>query len=33
MIAAQFALKETVEAHLAVEVGTKLGTVVVDCTR
>ncbi len=33
MIAAQFALKETVEAHLAVEAGTKLGTVIVDCTR
>lgn len=30
-IAAQFPLKETVEAHLAVEAGTKLGTVIVDC--
>ena len=33
MVAAQFALKETAEAHLAVEAGTKLGTVIVDCTR
>ena len=33
MIAAQFPLKETVEAHLAVEAGTKLGTVIVDCAR
>jgi len=33
MVAAQFALKETAEAHLAVEAGTKLGTVVVDCAR
>ena len=29
MVAAQFPLKETVEAHLAVEAGTKLGTVIV----
>ena len=29
----QFALKETVEAHLAVEVGTKLGTVIIVCAR
>jgi NADPH:quinone reductase len=33
MVAAQFSLKETVEAHLAVEAGTKLGTVIVDCAR
>jgi NADPH2:quinone reductase len=33
MVAAQFPLKETVEAHLAVEAGTKLGTVIVDCAR
>jgi NADPH:quinone reductase len=32
-IAAQFALSETVQAHLAVEKGDKLGTVVVDCAR
>jgi NADPH2:quinone reductase len=32
-VAAQFPLKETVEAHLAVEAGTKLGTVIVDCAR
>jgi NADPH2:quinone reductase len=33
MVAAQFPLKETVGAHLAVEAGTKLGTVIVDCAR
>jgi NADPH2:quinone reductase len=33
LVAAQFPLKETVEAHLAVEAGTKLGTVIVDCAR
>ena len=33
MVAAQFPLKETVEAHLAVEASTKLGTVIVDCAR
>jgi NADPH2:quinone reductase len=32
-IAAQFPLSETAEAHLAVEKGDKLGTVVVDCAR
>jgi NADPH2:quinone reductase len=32
-IAAQFALSETVQAHLAVEKGDKLGTVIVDCAR
>src|SRR5450755_1152213 len=32
-IAAQFALSETAQAHLAVEKGDKLGTVVVDCAR
>jgi len=32
-IAAQFALSETAQAHLAVERGDKLGTVIVDCTR
>jgi NADPH:quinone reductase len=32
-IAAQFPLSETIEAHLAVEKGDKLGTVVVDCAR
>ena len=33
MVAAQFPLKEAVEAHLAGEAGTKLGTVIVDCAR
>jgi NADPH2:quinone reductase len=33
LVAAQFPLKDTVEAHLAVEAGTKLGTVIVDCAR
>jgi NADPH2:quinone reductase len=33
MVAQQFPLKETVDAHLAVEAGTKLGTVIVDCAR
>jgi NADPH2:quinone reductase len=32
-IAGQFPLSETAQAHLAVEKGDKLGTVVVDCTR
>ena len=32
-IAAQFPLSETAEAHLAVEKGDKLGTVIVDCAR
>jgi NADPH2:quinone reductase len=32
-IAAQFPLAETAQAHLAVERGDKLGTVVVDCAR
>ncbi len=32
-IAAQFALSETAHAHLAVEKGDKLGTVIVDCAR
>ncbi|VIO66195.1 Alcohol dehydrogenase [Bradyrhizobium ivorense] len=32
-IAGQFALAETAEAHLAVEKGDKMGTVIVDCAR
>src|ERR1700704_3615940 len=32
-VAAQFPLSETAQAHLAVEKGNKLGTVVVDCAR
>jgi NADPH2:quinone reductase len=32
-IAAEFALSETAQAHLAVEKGGKLGTVIVDCAR
>jgi NADPH2:quinone reductase len=32
-IAAQFTLSETAQAHLAVEKGNKLGTVIVDCAR
>lgn len=32
-IAAQYALSETAQAHLAVENGDKLGTVIVDCAR
>jgi NADPH2:quinone reductase len=32
-IAGQFALAETAQAHLAVEKGDKLGTVIVDCAR
>ncbi|MGA7810678.1 NADPH:quinone reductase, partial [Bradyrhizobium sp.] len=32
-IAAQFPLSQTAEAHLAVEKGDKLGTVIVDCAR
>jgi NADPH2:quinone reductase len=32
-IAAQFTLSETAQAHLAVEKGDKLGTVIVDCAK
>jgi NADPH:quinone reductase len=32
-IAGQFALHETAQAHLAVEKGDKLGTVIVNCAR
>jgi NADPH2:quinone reductase len=32
-VAAQFPLSETAQAHLAVEQGNKLGTVIVDCAR
>ena len=32
-IAGQFALSDTAQAHLAVEKGDKLGTVIVDCAR
>jgi len=32
-IAAQFALSDTAQAHLAVEKGDKMGTVIVDCAR
>jgi NADPH2:quinone reductase len=32
-VAAQFALSDTAQAHLAVEKGDKLGTVIVDCAR
>jgi NADPH:quinone reductase len=32
-IAAQFALADMAQAHLAVEKGDKLGTVIVDCAR
>jgi NADPH2:quinone reductase len=32
-IAGQFALKDTAQAHLAVEKGDKLGTMIVDCAR
>src|SRR5206468_3448070 len=32
-VAAQFALSETAQAHVAVEKGDKLGTVIVDCAR
>ena len=32
-IAGQFALADTAQAHLAVEKGDKIGTVIVDCTR
>jgi NADPH:quinone reductase len=32
-VAGQFALSDTAQAHLAVEKGDKLGTVVVDCAR
>jgi NADPH2:quinone reductase len=33
IIAGQFPLAETAQAHLAVERGDKLGTVIVDCAR
>jgi NADPH2:quinone reductase len=32
-IAGQFALADTAQAHLAVEKGDKMGTVIVDCAR
>ena len=32
-IAGQFALADTAQAHLAVEKGDKIGTVIVDCAR
>jgi NADPH2:quinone reductase len=32
-VAAQFALSDTAQAHVAVEKGDKLGTVIVDCAR
>jgi NADPH2:quinone reductase len=32
-VAAQFALSQTAQAHLAVEKGDKLGTIIVDCAR
>jgi NADPH2:quinone reductase len=32
-VAAQFALSDTAQAHLAVEKGDKLGTVIIDCAR
>jgi len=32
-IAGQYALSDTAQAHLAVEKGDKLGTVIVDCSR
>ena len=32
-IAGQFALSDTAQAHLAVEKGDQLGTVIVDCAR
>ena len=32
-IAGQYALSDTAKAHLAVEKGDKLGTVIVDCAR
>jgi len=32
-VAGQFALSDTAQAHLAVEKGDKLGTVIVDCAR
>ena len=32
-VAGQYALSETARAHLAVEKGDKLGTVIVDCAR
>ena len=33
LVAAQFSLSDTAQAHLAVEKGDKLGTVIVDCAR
>ena len=32
-VAGQFALSDTAQAHLAVEKGDKMGTVIVDCAR
>jgi NADPH2:quinone reductase len=32
-IAGQFALSDTAQAHLAVEKGDKVGTIIVDCAR
>jgi NADPH2:quinone reductase len=32
-IAAQFPLSDTAQAHLAVEKGDKMGTIIVDCAR
>jgi NADPH2:quinone reductase len=32
-VAAQFPLSATAQAHLAVEKGDKLGTIIVDCAR
>jgi NADPH:quinone reductase len=32
-IAGQFALSDTAQAHMAVEKGDKLGTVIVDCAQ
>jgi NADPH2:quinone reductase len=32
-IAGQYSLSETAQAHLAVEKGDKLGTIIVDCAR
>ena len=33
LVAAQYPLKQTVDGHLAVEAGTKLGTVIIDCAK
>ena len=32
-VSAQFPLARTADAHLAVEAGTKMGTVIVDCAK